>query len=98
MAAVPEEVRDAIRSELAVKANVNDSAAERRCSPLTSRTPERARLVQGRMRHQTLEVCQFNPALSDFFDGLGIAHPKVSHCVAAFQQENGPLGAPLHPL
>ena len=88
VAAVPEEVRDAIRSELAVKANVNASAAKRKAQSAdveNAGDAERARLVQGRLRHQTVEVCQVNAALSDFFDGLGIAHSKVHRGVATFE-------------
>ena len=77
MAAVPAEIRDAIRSELTVKANVNASAAKRKAQSAdveNAGDAERVRLIQGLMRHHTVEVCLVNAASSDFFDGLGIAH------------------------
>ena len=101
MAAVPKEASDAIRSELAMNAKANASAAKRKAQSADVENAggaDRARPVQGRMRHQTVEVCQVNAALSDLFDGQGIAHSKVKHGVATYSQENGPLGAPLHTL
>ena len=52
-----EEVRGATRSELAVKANVNDGAVKRKVQSTDVENAvdtERARLVQGRLRHHTL--------------------------------------------
>ena len=42
---------------------------------------ERAALVQSRMKSKfkPVDTCEVNGALSDFFDGLGIAHNKVDH-------------------
>ena len=85
MVAAPEEVKDAIRSELAVKANVNASTAKRKTQSAdveNAGDAERARLVQGRQRHEMVEACQVHAALSDFFDSLGIVHSKVNYCVA----------------
>ena len=65
VAAVPEEVRDAIRSKLTMEANVNASAVKRKAQSAdveNAGDAERARLVQGRMRRQTVEVCQVNAA------------------------------------
>ena len=85
MAAFPQETRDAIRSELALKANMNTSAAKRKAQSAdvdNASDAERARLVQCWLRHHTVKACQVNAALPDFFDGLGIAHSKVKNCVA----------------
>ena len=59
-----------------MKANANVSAAKRKAQSAdvgNASDAERARLVKGRMRRQTVEVRSVNAALSDFFDGLGIA-------------------------
>jgi hypothetical protein len=40
---------------------------------------ERAAQVQSRMKSKTVETCEVDGALSDFFDGLGIGHSKVGH-------------------
>ena len=85
--AAPEGGRGEIHGELAAKANVNAGAVKRKAQSadvLNVGYAERTRLVQGRLWNHTVEVCAAKAALSDFFDGLGIAHSKANHCVAAF--------------
>ena len=40
---------------------------------------ERAEKVQSRIKTKTVDACKVDGALSDLFDGLGIAHNKVNH-------------------
>jgi hypothetical protein len=40
---------------------------------------ERACLVQSRVKSKMVEACEVDGALSDLFDGLGMAHAKLDH-------------------
>ena len=81
VAAVPDDVRDAIRSEIAAKANVNASAAKRKAQSAgveNAGDAERTRLVQGRVWHQTVATCQVNAALSTSTTARASRTPRLT--------------------
>ena len=66
---------------------------------------ERAEKVQSKLHNTTVEVCEVNGALADFFDGLGIAHAKVcvapvkiviSHSARLLGRRKGPADTAIH--
>jgi len=80
---VEQDVRDEMAARLDAKAAVKAGNTKRK-SELNELADEadgeRATLVQSRMvRGKPAEVIEVNGALSDMFDGLGIAHNKVDH-------------------
>lgn len=89
MAKVPEAVRDNARSQVMTKAE-NKNQGEKRKAMAADIAAEagrdRAEQIQGRIRGKTVETCEVDAAICDFFNGHGIADAKVR-----------PLNAPLRP-
>ena len=79
---VPEDVSAAAKAQLIVDATKKTLGGKRSAedAAVAARSDvERAGQMQTRLRGSTVETCEVNGALSDFFDGCGIAHEKVDH-------------------
>jgi hypothetical protein len=84
---VPPDVRRAVTAELVVKDTAQQNTVKRKAVDkiiIEEEDKGRAKTVciQQTMRHKTIEASEVDSALSDFFDGLGIAHEKINSQLA----------------
>ena len=81
------EVRREAVAELQLTATKSSDGAKRKATDgaiVDDEAANRAAKVhtQSKMRYKTVETCEVDGALSDFFDGLGIAHSKIDSPLA----------------
>ena len=78
---VPEQTRTHARSFLALQREKKQSGEKREAQSNDVEEADdrdRTEKVQSKLREKTVEACEVDNALSDWFDGLGVAHAKVS--------------------
>ena len=79
---ISEETKAGCKAKLAMKAAKKTEKRAREAESASAQAAderERAENIQSRLKNKTVEACEVDGALSDVFDGLGLAHNKVDH-------------------